>query len=502
MIDPAVTVVVACFNAEGHLAAAVNSTRLQSISSVEIVIVDDCSSDGSLALAQELSSRDSRIRAIRTDRNGGPAKARNAGFAAARGRWVAVLDSDDLMHPDRLRRLVTRAEEDGADIVADDLLLFGQQEEAIGRFLRPKGPIPYWLSLPQYLRETRMHCGKPDLGFLKPMFRREFLERHALSYDEKLRVGEDDDLVVRALLSGARYRIVPSPTYFYRRHSGSISHSHHDRLPVMIERSRQLQAGLAPHDAQVSRLLERRSRARERAYHFGQAVQQLKAGALGKAATTFLKHPAALTLLRLPLQARAARGARLVKSRLFPPRRPRRHPIGRSGSTPVIWYCDRPGASQLVGLEWFCERVLPNLRRRVPGVRLAVPEAAARALPGSMRDGLLVHSWQPADFLELRDEIAVVPALIHTSDPPFLAAALALHNHVIGTKTAFDRLPSCPKRLFSVDGDAAFASAIVEALDGVRDEPRSASGGTGGETSDELDAPAMVELIERAGLRR
>ena len=56
--------------------------------------------------------------------NGGPAAARNAGFAEAAGRWVAVLDSDDLMHPRRLERLVAEAEREGADIIADDLLVF------------------------------------------------------------------------------------------------------------------------------------------------------------------------------------------------------------------------------------------------------------------------------------------------------------------------------------------------------------------------------------------
>ena len=76
-----------------------------------------------------MAARDKRLLLLSPAGNMGPAAARNRCIEAARGRWIAVLDSDDLMHPDRLARLVAAAERDNADIVADDLLIFDDNNE-------------------------------------------------------------------------------------------------------------------------------------------------------------------------------------------------------------------------------------------------------------------------------------------------------------------------------------------------------------------------------------
>src|SRR4051812_36371506 len=121
---PLVSVVMANHNGAAFLAEALRSALGQSLVDLEVVLADDGSTDASLAIAQAIAAGDRRLVVLPPAPNGGPGAARNRGFAAARGQWIAVMDSDDLMHPERLERLLEAAGRDGCDIVADDMLAF------------------------------------------------------------------------------------------------------------------------------------------------------------------------------------------------------------------------------------------------------------------------------------------------------------------------------------------------------------------------------------------
>ncbi|WP_019571048.1 glycosyltransferase family 2 protein [Thioalkalivibrio sp. ALE11] len=101
---PVFSVVMPAHNAEAHLRDAVESVRAQTFPDWELLVADDASSDGTGALVEALASEDSRIRVLRRNVNGGPAKARNDAIAASRGRFVAFLDSDDIWYPAKLER--------------------------------------------------------------------------------------------------------------------------------------------------------------------------------------------------------------------------------------------------------------------------------------------------------------------------------------------------------------------------------------------------------------
>lgn len=94
------------FNAERTLATSVFSVIAQTHRNWELLLIDDASQDGSLALAQRLAQFDPRIRVLRMPSNGGAAAARNLGLAAARGRFIGFLDADDLWQPAKLERQV------------------------------------------------------------------------------------------------------------------------------------------------------------------------------------------------------------------------------------------------------------------------------------------------------------------------------------------------------------------------------------------------------------
>lgn len=103
MTEPLVTVIIPVYNGAEFLGAAVESAQTQTYRNLEILVVDDGSTDASLQIATEYAAKDERIRVI-PQPNGGVAKARNTAIAASHGEFIAPLDADDLWLPDKIAR--------------------------------------------------------------------------------------------------------------------------------------------------------------------------------------------------------------------------------------------------------------------------------------------------------------------------------------------------------------------------------------------------------------
>lgn len=291
--EPLVSVIMANHNGAAHIGAAVRAVLRQTEKRLELIVSDDGSTDDSLARARAAAAGDPRLIILAHGERGGPASARNRALAAARGRWIAIVDNDDLIHPERLARLVAQAEADGADIAADDLVTF--YEDAAPAHAHLNGAPARWIDAVEYLRTNHIFGSAPSLGYLKPIFRRAL----ALRYDESLTIAEDFDLVMRLLLGGARMRVYPELGYFYRKHTRSISH----RLSAEA-----LDAMLAAHDRmtsdapKVKRALSARRRTLTHARGFTEIIAALKAKRVGAALGIALKQPGGAALLRVPLR--------------------------------------------------------------------------------------------------------------------------------------------------------------------------------------------------------
>lgn len=104
---PLVSVIMPAWQAAATLAAAIASVQAQSLVDWELLLVDDASDDQTVAIAAALAAADTRIRVLRQPSNRGTAQARNRGIHAARGRYIAFLDADDLWLPDKLERQIS-----------------------------------------------------------------------------------------------------------------------------------------------------------------------------------------------------------------------------------------------------------------------------------------------------------------------------------------------------------------------------------------------------------
>ena len=302
-----VSFALASYNSLPYLDAAIESALAQVNVSVEVLVVDDHGSDGSLARARDWAERDARIRVFQTPANGGPGAARNVAIAQMRGQWYAVLDADDLVDPARSRDLIDKAEEVGADLVADDLILFGEGMED-SRFLPAYLPSDgHWIDLERYFASTILFGSKPNLGFLKPMIRTSVLREKAISYDTRLRIAEDDEFILQLLMAGCRYYLWPQPGYRYRKHEVSISHrlslAHAEAMLASEERLRERLEGAGL----LGAAYRKRYNSIRSGVAFTRSIEQLKQREPLAALRTILSTPSAAGYYSMPIAARFKR---------------------------------------------------------------------------------------------------------------------------------------------------------------------------------------------------
>ena len=112
-----VSVIIPLYNARDLVKFTVDSVLNQTLKNIEVLIIDDCSTDDSLAVCRELYGSDKRVRILQQPQNMGPGAARNTGIRCAHGRYVVFVDSDDEILPDTLSSMLDEAGKVSADIV-------------------------------------------------------------------------------------------------------------------------------------------------------------------------------------------------------------------------------------------------------------------------------------------------------------------------------------------------------------------------------------------------
>ena len=136
--QPLVSVVMPVHNAESFLKQAIDSVLNQTYQNIELIMVDDCSKDASLRIMSEYAEQDSRVQVIRSDRNRGVACARNIGIQAAKGDYVAFLDSDDVWLPEKLEKQLRLLRDQNAEISYCSVDFVDEKNQKLKSFLVPK----------------------------------------------------------------------------------------------------------------------------------------------------------------------------------------------------------------------------------------------------------------------------------------------------------------------------------------------------------------------------
>ena len=239
---PCVDVIIAAKDRADTITRAVSSALSQDAIHT-VIVVDDGSTDDTAVRARQCDARGNRVLVERLHLSLGPAAARNIAIGISTAPWLAVLDADDFFLPGQIRALLSEA--DDCDFVADRLVHLSESHGLPISAPSPEGAKPTHLSFEEFVLGNVARRGAPrkELGYLKPLIRRQFLDEHGLRYLETLRLGEDYALYARALADGARFRIIPTAGYVAveRRDSLSSRHTRRD-LEVLRNSDRELMA--------------------------------------------------------------------------------------------------------------------------------------------------------------------------------------------------------------------------------------------------------------------
>jgi glycosyltransferase involved in cell wall biosynthesis len=216
-----VTIGITCFNAADTIPRAINSALRQDWPSCEVIIVDDCSTDESVRIIEELISREPRARLIMHERNKGVAVARNTIIENARGEFIAYFDDDDESVADRVgqqfERITAYERESGAQLVfcysnRNVVERDAEQSRQCGFAIGRVAPEPHGRPVADYILslDAMPHTAWGLCGSCTLMARREDFITVGL-FDESFRRCAEMDLAIRAAFMGGHFIAVDAP---------------------------------------------------------------------------------------------------------------------------------------------------------------------------------------------------------------------------------------------------------------------------------------------------
>jgi len=210
---PEISVIIPTYNRAELLKKAISSVLNQTFEDLELIIVDEASTDNTSEVVKDFMEGDNRIKYLRYKTNSGkPSIARNRGIAAAEGEYLAFLDSDDEWLPKKLEMQIKMAKNFDLDVVGCNYFLVDENGETIG-----KVTFPEWIrkNLLKGLMEGAFY---PNLSGL-------LIKKHALKewFDGNLTWGEDLELVIRLIKNNAKFDFVKNACFRYTIHTNRIS---------------------------------------------------------------------------------------------------------------------------------------------------------------------------------------------------------------------------------------------------------------------------------------
>ncbi len=266
MIEPGVSIIVPVYNALPYLEEAIDSLRSQSLQEIEIILVDDGSSDGSAAVCDRLAEEDARIRVIHKP-NSGAGLSRNEGLKIARGRYVSFLDADDRLYPEALQTMLRQADENNLDMVRATRCFFKDKEAPANQ--RYGTPLRLFSDRSTLDRMALAYIGQPrgeedrrlhfEGGVWGALYKRELLERAGIRFVSEREYGSEDFIFNFEFTRVASKVGCTDDTFVhYRLSPGSISRTVKpdcmERLALHSSRMEQrlLAAGYSGYDSRIA----------------------------------------------------------------------------------------------------------------------------------------------------------------------------------------------------------------------------------------------------------
>lgn len=223
-MKPEVSVVIPAFNAQKYITATIESMLSQTFKDIEVVVVDDASTDSTFSIISGIAKKDKRVKVYRNERNLGTIRTLNRAIELSAGRYIARMDADDLSHPSRIEKqhAVLKAHPD-VGIVGCGLLIINEVRSERSTIVRPGDDESLRLEMAKYT----------PIG-ANAMIRRSVLDEVGL-FDAEIGAEEELEIMIR-IAGKAKLACVPDIlyTYFIRSTGRSISSRKLKKKIVMI----------------------------------------------------------------------------------------------------------------------------------------------------------------------------------------------------------------------------------------------------------------------------
>jgi glycosyltransferase involved in cell wall biosynthesis len=227
-MNPLVSIIIPCYNAENYIAQALESIREQSYTNIEVIVIDDGSSDNSTSICEEFTQADDRFSLLKNTSNNGVAFTLNRGIQQAVGKYIARMDADDISYPNRIERQVELLEDqEEVDIVGVDAIIIDTENKTHNN----NNPI--------YLEFNTLSF---STYFSQPFFGGSLLGREAVFKEIAFKKGfisEDYEFALNAVNKGFKLKNINIKLYGYRKNLSSISNTNHDGQVESHNRSSQ-----------------------------------------------------------------------------------------------------------------------------------------------------------------------------------------------------------------------------------------------------------------------
>lgn len=218
-MNPVVTIIVPVFNAEKTIEKCIKSIINQTLKEIEIVIIDDCSTDNTKTLLEQYKN-ESKIKIIKNNKNEGPSISRNKGINIAKGKYIGFVDSDDYIEPTMFEYMLNKITKEV------DLVCCGR------RNIYKTGTK---IILPKKITNNPKKFSSTSNYTCDKLFKKSIINKYNIQFPEKYRYAEDFAFLIKYKYYANKMNVVKEPLYNYVINKNSITKTYNASLLDIIE---------------------------------------------------------------------------------------------------------------------------------------------------------------------------------------------------------------------------------------------------------------------------
>lgn len=225
MCSVLVSIIVPVYNVDAYVHRCINSLMNQTLKEIEIICINDCSSDYSLYILEKLAAKDKRISIINNEKNLGVAQSRNLGLEASKGEYIGFVDGDDYVALDFYEKLYIKAQKNDSDIVKGFCKMVypnNLMKEHWGNQAALKAKKKKWF-IPTYYNH----------GFLLSIYKKSFIDEYKVNFCN-LTNGEDIVFLLKALCWAKKFDVVTDTHYYYYQRPNSATYGYKEETTTAI----------------------------------------------------------------------------------------------------------------------------------------------------------------------------------------------------------------------------------------------------------------------------